>query len=199
MHAIKNLRPDKFTVQDLDDELACMMLIRSLPVEQFSAFRSSLLLLSDIKLSTLKEAFQLEEENRRPSASTLALSTSASAAAAATSESSSQCHFCQRTGHFQADCSKYIEARRVAQDSSQNSGRRCRARGKRLLTKDNQNGISIFIFESQDLHWQVYHTSSILSLQYQFISGADDNDQHHYKPQDTDKDDNRESGKWCLH
>lgn len=107
-----------------------MTLIRSLPVEQFSAFRSSPLLLSDIKLSTLKEAFQLEEENRRPSASTLALSTSAPATAAVASDTPSQCHFCRRTGHFQADCSKYIAARRVAQDSNQNSGRRRRARGK---------------------------------------------------------------------
>ena len=73
MHTIKNLRPASFSVQELDDELSCMTLIRALPADQYAAFRSTLLLQPKITMSVLRDAFQLEEENRRPSASALAL------------------------------------------------------------------------------------------------------------------------------
>jgi len=47
MHSITNLCPKTFSLQNLDDELACMALIRSLP-EEYSHFTSSLLLLDTL-------------------------------------------------------------------------------------------------------------------------------------------------------
>ena len=56
MHIVRNLRPRDFSVQTLDDELACMTLIRALPAEQFAAFRSTLLLQPEISMATLRAA-----------------------------------------------------------------------------------------------------------------------------------------------
>ena len=36
MHTIKDLRPSEFTLDELDDDLACMALIRSLPPDQYA-------------------------------------------------------------------------------------------------------------------------------------------------------------------
>ena len=112
MHTIKNLRPASFSVQELDDELSCMTLIRALPAEQYAAFRSTLLLQPKITMSVLRDAFQLEEENRRPSASALALAAvsvpTSSNIAAANIAASGPCFFCGRAGHQQLDCTLYL-------------------------------------------------------------------------------------------
>ena len=112
MHTVRNLRTKDFTVQNLDDELACMTLIRALPVEQFAAFRSTLLLQSDITMETLRSAFQLEEENRRPSASAMALAASTSVSANAAVAGS--CYYCGKPGHQQTECSLYIKGQKSA-------------------------------------------------------------------------------------
>src|SRR6202000_1900008 len=62
MQEIKGTRPDAFTISDLDGDLMCMALTRSLP-PQYSSFVSSLILLPQFDFPTLKEAFQLQEEN----------------------------------------------------------------------------------------------------------------------------------------
>ena len=66
MHTIKDLRPSEFTLDELDDDLAAMALIRSLPPV---SFRSPLLLLPSISMSVhvLKDVLQAEESNRQPS------------------------------------------------------------------------------------------------------------------------------------
>ena len=43
MAAIKDVRPEKFTISDLDDDLSSMTLICALPSESFSAFHSALM------------------------------------------------------------------------------------------------------------------------------------------------------------
>ena len=63
MQDIKSLRPSTFTLNDLDQELLCMTLIRALPTE-FDHFASSLLLLDTLNLDKLKSAFQNEESQR---------------------------------------------------------------------------------------------------------------------------------------
>jgi hypothetical protein len=57
---IKALRPPQFTLQNLDEELLCMALIRVLPAE-YNGFVSSLLLLDSLDVDKLKSAFQNEE------------------------------------------------------------------------------------------------------------------------------------------
>ncbi|KDQ05940.1 hypothetical protein BOTBODRAFT_122088, partial [Botryobasidium botryosum FD-172 SS1] len=65
---VKQLRPDSFTLANMDDELGAMALIRALPSESYGSFRSSLLLQPTITMQTLKSAFVAEENNRKPRA-----------------------------------------------------------------------------------------------------------------------------------
>ena len=71
MLKIKELRPadakKPFTIDNLDNELICRVLLRSLPQEYFH-FTSSLLLLSTMDKDTLKSAFIAEDINRQPRA-----------------------------------------------------------------------------------------------------------------------------------
>lgn len=121
MAAVKDMRPDAFTIDDLDDDLSSMTLIRALPSESYGSFRSALMLLPDAKMSTLREAFQMEEQNRRPSASALALAASAS----------SICFFCSGKGHLQVDCSHYKAAQQKFQSDKTGNGKaKWRRKGK---------------------------------------------------------------------
>ncbi|KAF9553961.1 hypothetical protein CPC08DRAFT_737803 [Agrocybe pediades] len=65
---IQDLRPTPFDLKTLDEELACMALIRALP-EEFSNFASSLLLLDKLERATIQQAFVSEESQRRHRAS----------------------------------------------------------------------------------------------------------------------------------
>ena len=112
MHTIKDLRPSEFTLNELDDDLACMALIRSLPPDQYASFRSSLLLLPSISMSVLKDALQAEESNRQPSAA-------AAAAVVATSKKQRpKCTFCDKLGHSIDKCYAYRDASRDAKDKA---------------------------------------------------------------------------------
>ena len=60
MQQIQNLRPDSFTLSEMDKELVCMVLIRALP-EEYSSFASSLQLLDKFEKEKIQEAFVAEE------------------------------------------------------------------------------------------------------------------------------------------
>jgi hypothetical protein len=60
---IKALRPSNFTLDMLDKELLCMILIQALP-EDYNNFASSLLLLDSFDIDKLQYAFQNEESQR---------------------------------------------------------------------------------------------------------------------------------------
>ena len=62
LHKIRSTRKDTLTLSQFEEELACMALVRALP-EEFSSFRSALLLLATFDLKTLKEAFIQEQIN----------------------------------------------------------------------------------------------------------------------------------------
>ena len=64
MADIQNLRPSKFTVEELDEELECMALIRALP-EDYAHLASALLLQSKLDRTMILQAFQSEEQNRQ--------------------------------------------------------------------------------------------------------------------------------------
>ncbi|XP_006459169.1 hypothetical protein AGABI2DRAFT_116129 [Agaricus bisporus var. bisporus H97] len=61
---IKELRPSSFTLEQLDDELASMALIRALP-DAFSGFTSSLLLMDKLDKTTVHQAFVTEDLQRK--------------------------------------------------------------------------------------------------------------------------------------
>ncbi|KIJ61370.1 hypothetical protein HYDPIDRAFT_74350, partial [Hydnomerulius pinastri MD-312] len=64
MSRIQELRPKDFDLNKLDDELACMAMIRSLGPD-FYHFTSSLTIHSTLDKDTVKAAFQAEEVNRK--------------------------------------------------------------------------------------------------------------------------------------
>ncbi|KAK7034171.1 hypothetical protein R3P38DRAFT_2519054, partial [Favolaschia claudopus] len=63
MQDLKALRPEKFTIAELDQELESMTLIRALP-SQYDSFVSSLLLLDTLDLFKLHAAFHNEGVQR---------------------------------------------------------------------------------------------------------------------------------------
>ena len=138
MAEIKNLRPQFFSLNDLDEDLMSMTMIRALPAE-YRSFVSSLILLPQFDFKTLKEAFILEEDNRKASD----LTSGVVAAANLTSKTSNQsrthfssssassnlsprpvCEFCQIHNHTQAQCRLYkqfqLQARAQALENRQN-------------------------------------------------------------------------------
>jgi gag-polypeptide of LTR copia-type len=60
IHTIQNLRPQGFTLDKLDEELASMAMICSLP-DDYLSFVSSLLLMDKLEKSTIHQAFQRDE------------------------------------------------------------------------------------------------------------------------------------------
>ncbi|TDL15284.1 hypothetical protein BD410DRAFT_854976 [Rickenella mellea] len=100
---IKALRTKDFKLEDADDKLTCMAMIRALPAD-YSSFVSSLLLLEKLDKAKLQDAFIAEESNRKPCPtveSPIALHTSTP------STSTSQCTFCQSNGHPIDQCFAY--------------------------------------------------------------------------------------------
>lgn len=120
MEQIQNLRPESFTLSDMDKELVCMTLIRALP-EEYSSFASSLQLLDKFEKGKLHEAFVAEEQLRNRSEGALAASTaSALTAKAYTPPGSLTCEFCSLFGHTQSSCHRYI-----SKINNKISGRTC--------------------------------------------------------------------------
>src|SRR6266487_3594046 len=133
MQDIKALRPSGFTMEQLDQELQCMALIRSLPTD-YNSFASSLLLLDAFDLSKLQSAFQNEQAQRTArhidsSSSSLALHTTASLS----------CFFCGGTSHFEKDCEK---KKKASEDAKKNmalwkaKGRGGRGKGGKQAAKE---------------------------------------------------------------
>ena len=94
MLGIENLRPSKFTLDDLDGELTSMALIRSLGVE-FVTLKSSLLLQDKLDEETIIATFQTHEIDSR---------TSPSISGGAALATNLLCLSCNEPGHFQRDC-----------------------------------------------------------------------------------------------
>ena len=62
MQNIQDLRPEKFTLKEMDDELHSMALIRSLP-DEYKSLSQSLMLHDDLNKTKIREAFLAEETN----------------------------------------------------------------------------------------------------------------------------------------
>ena len=120
LRSIVNLRPKTFLLKDLDDELACMALIRSLP-EEYSHFTSSLLLLDTLDKNKLQSAFMTEELNRTRRPDLLSSQDSASALKAQSSSirpagtqqrrprNALHCDYCGKDGHVSNRCFRRME------------------------------------------------------------------------------------------
>ena len=110
MARVQELRPTDsktaYTIKELDQELVCMAMVRSLG-EEYSNFASSLMLLKSLDKEELKAAFLAEEtqRRRRPDGSGVdsALFT-ASGSCRCGNSPSLICNFCEKSGHCTHQC-----------------------------------------------------------------------------------------------
>ena len=118
MQRVKDIRPTAFTLLDLDQELEVMVMLRGLD-ENFRDWTENLML-QDLNVSTVTEAFKMRTTNSKQRASAEASGSGPSQAAMAVTVPSppppppvvKKCDFCGKTGHLQPQCYVYINARK---------------------------------------------------------------------------------------
>jgi hypothetical protein len=116
IHRISDLRPDKFTLDKLDDELASMTLIRALP-DDYNAFVLSLLLQDDLDKFSVQNAFVREDFQRRRRQE------ESPSVGSALATSSAICDFCGYTGHTQDVCRHYARAKEHTHNNRNQRGK----------------------------------------------------------------------------
>ncbi|SJL14968.1 uncharacterized protein ARMOST_18445 [Armillaria ostoyae] len=141
MSRIRALRPSHFGLQQLEEELLVMALIRALPQPEYGNFVTSLFLLSDkLTLEGLSTAFHNEENNQKlragdPSISVaLKATTSPSSANLTSAGTKSTCGWCLREGHSEDECeTKKFSLKRDQERAAERmaSKRRQKGTGKR--------------------------------------------------------------------
>src|ERR1700709_616382 len=138
MSKIKELRPNDpknpYTIKDLDAELICMTMVRSLG-EEYSHFASSLMLLKSLDKSELQAAFLAEESQRRrrpegPGGDTAMFSTSGTCKCGPTAT----CYFCEQPGH----CTHKCHAKQAKNNAKANAGRSGQGRRPRNANKASE-------------------------------------------------------------
>ena len=110
-----------------------MALIRSLPYDSYANFRSSLMLMTDIKFGTVKEAFMQEQRNCQPCASEHSMALKATSSSLFSSSSKPRCEFCTMEGHTAQQCFKLHDAKQQAKkevEEKQERQKRSKGRGK---------------------------------------------------------------------
>ena len=132
--------PEGFTLAQLQQDLACMAIIRALPAKEFSSFRSLLLMKDELTLPMLSDALYLEQSNRtKPAVQSAA---AMAAYAPSSSSSSAPCSFCDIPGHSEATCHKKAAAASTAkaQTAERRSGGRSRGnKGKQRANAASQD------------------------------------------------------------
>ena len=154
MQNVKALRPTTFTLDDLDKELVCMALIRSLPAD-YNNFASSLLLLDSLDLTKLQSAFQNEEMQR-----TARHIDTSPALALHTSQQHGSCYFCGGTSHFEKDCEK---KKRASEEAKKNTAQWKAKRGGRGKGKQNAKEATTQEKENGDMKIESAGSASALS------------------------------------
>src|ERR1700760_4744545 len=125
MQIVKDIHPQAFTIDDLDQELEVMAMLQGLP----GNYRdwSENLMLQDLNVKTVMEAFKMrttndekraEAEKTTPSTSEAAMAVSTPFPTSSTSptpqtRSDKACTFCGRTNHVQEHCWGYNAAKKA--------------------------------------------------------------------------------------
>ena len=110
MIQVKNLRPKDFKLEDLDEELVCMAMIRAL-LSEFDSFASFLQLLDKLEKFKLQKSFIAEKLRRQctllsPALQVTSFASHTSNNSSTTSQhaSTSFCEFCGLPGHSASFC-----------------------------------------------------------------------------------------------
>jgi len=144
MKKIKDLRPDGFDLQSLDEELASMTLIRALPAEEYFSFTSSLLLKDKLDKAAIHQAFVTEDIHRRRRAIDMPAPSSAFFTSKIPKSSKSQvtCTWCNKSGHEEAQCNRKDRDRKRAQENTQFHSKR-RPHNANKAQEDSKNSETI--------------------------------------------------------
>ena len=121
MQTIQNLRTPGFTIQNLDEELQCMALIRALP-DEYRHLSSSLLLINKLDKVTILEAFRSEELNRQRQSESVSIAKGGNGRTGKLAGSrergegqkkpwerkkeTTKCFICDEMGHWARDCKR---------------------------------------------------------------------------------------------
>ncbi|KAJ3560110.1 hypothetical protein NP233_g11047 [Leucocoprinus birnbaumii] len=124
MKQIKDLQPDGFTMDLLDEELASMTLIQAMPSEEYSSFTSSLLLKNKLDKAAVHQVFITEDIQRcRHTGDVLSFSSTLAASSNASRgmKSAVSCTWCGRNGHEESKYWRKDKDRLKAQEDTQNA------------------------------------------------------------------------------
>ncbi len=100
MQAIQNLRPRNFTIEELDEELQCMALVRALP-DDYRHLASTLLLVDKLDKAMILQAFRSEELNRQRNTESV---NRAKAFGKGATLAEILCYYCKKKGHIARNC-----------------------------------------------------------------------------------------------
>ena len=131
MLKIKNLRPKDFDLSKLDDELACMTMLRALP-EEFHHLSTSLQLADKLDKATLLQAFITEDINLKRRAES---GSSPVASALSAAVSNVICAFCSLPGHSIDSCFRFREAKAAASKEAQEKRQKRQEGGRKRPQK----------------------------------------------------------------
>jgi hypothetical protein len=110
---VQELRPESFTIVQLNKELAIMAMLCALPRDVYGDFVSSLMCEKTLMHTDVESAFQIEQIERNtqdgPLVGSAALRTFGKPSSL--HSNSDECPFCTIKGHAQEDCYKYKSAR----------------------------------------------------------------------------------------
>jgi hypothetical protein len=168
---VQELRPELFTIVQLDDELAIMAMLRALPRNVYGDFVSSLLRQKTLMRADVKAAFQVEQVERNAQDGPLIGSTALRTFGKPTSPrgDSDKCPFCTIKGHAQEDCYKYKSARnntiklvKECKVDARGGGNKCKGKANRAKAKEEevvekaqhaQVCLAASPYLSADTHW----------------------------------------------
>ena len=139
MQRIQSLRPDPFSMDDLDKELTVFGMIRALPEKQYENFISSLMLLEKLEKATVLEAFrneQTQHDNAKGSDSTEHVLVSKQDAKAATTAPTSQtCAVCGGTNHVTDRCYTLIRFKKWEKEKKEKKAQSTSAKKAEEVTE----------------------------------------------------------------
>lgn len=164
LNALRNTHSTTLTLKAFEDEITAALLLRALP-EEYSSFRSALLLMTTFDLKTVKEAFIQEQKSRQPRSGDSALALKASTASSKSSSSSkpTNCDFCGIRGHVEANCYKKRDAKKALQEQRKKKKDGNKEKGKANSAEQENEEESAEFAGNASIHDYTSPTSPIIS------------------------------------
>ena len=137
---IKALCPSTFNINQLNEELALMAMLCSLPCNQYAKFVSGLMRTPTLTLATVQALFQTEQSEAQFVAS--APWTAPKALATVADIEKPTCLFCGIVNHTQEHCFKYLDAQKQAKAGIADRKQRNKPGNARKASADANNALT---------------------------------------------------------